>query len=401
MLSATVNLYRNAYTGLNRRMWLLAVVMLINRSGTMVLPFMTLYCKHIGYSTKQAGFVVAIYGIGSLVGAFLGGKISDRFGFYYTQFSALFCGGVLFITLGQMNTYFSICICTFFLSMVNESFRPANATAIAHYSTAKNRTQAFSIVRLAINLGWGVGGAFGGFLASINYHLLFWVDGFTNISAAFLLVWLLPKVSLAQQQNLHPEKIKALKAPPAYADKKFLYFIGLQLLFAFCFFQLFTTMPLYFKERLFINEFWIGALMSINGLFIALFEMVIVFKLEGRRPYLRLMTFGTIIMGISFFALNIPFVHGFAVAVLSMLLLTFAEMFSMPFMNSYYISRSSEGNRGQYAAYYTMAWSAAQVLGSTSGTQIAYAAGFNNLWWMIGGICLVTAAGYNFLYLKR
>lgn len=195
MISATVNLYRNAYNGLGRRMWLLAVVMLINRSGTMVLPFMTLYCKHIGYSTRQAGYVVAVYGLGSMVGAFLGGRISDRFGFYYTQFFALFCGGILFMVLGQVNSFASICICTFFLSMVNESFRPANATAVAHYSNPQNRTQSFSLVRLAINVGWGVGGGLGGFLASINYHLLFWVDGLTNITAAFLLIWLLPKVS--------------------------------------------------------------------------------------------------------------------------------------------------------------------------------------------------------------
>lgn len=367
----------------------------------MVLPFMTLYCRHIGYTTKQAGFVVAIYGIGSLVGAFLGGKISDRFGFYYTQFFSLFSGGILFISLGQMNTYFSICVSTFFLSMVNESFRPANATAIAHYSTAQNRTQAFSIVRLAINLGWGLGGAIGGFLASINYHLLFWVDGFTNITAAFLLLLLLPKVSLAQQQNLTKEKNIKVKAAPAYADKTFIYFIGLQILFAICFFQLFTTIPLYFKEGLHINEFWIGVLMSLNGLIIVLFEMVIVFKLEGTRPYLRLMGFGTIIMAISFFVLNMTFIHGFVVAAFSMVLVTFAEMIAMPFMNSFYISRSTEGNRGQYAAYYTMAWSAAQVIGSTGGTQIAYAIGFNYLWWIIGGICLVTTLGYHFLHTKR
>ena len=197
MLSATVNLYRNAYTGLTRRMWLLALVMLINRSGTMVLAFMTLYINHIGYSTKQAGFVVAVYGLGSLAGAFLGGKISDRYGFYYTQFFSLLCGGILFITLGLMQSYVSICMCTFFLSLVNESFRPANATAIAHYSTPQNRTQAFSIVRLAINLGWGIGGALGGFLASVNYHLLFWVDGATNICAAFMLLWI--KISLRLQ----------------------------------------------------------------------------------------------------------------------------------------------------------------------------------------------------------
>lgn len=401
MLIATLNLYKNAYTGLNRRMWLLGIVMLINRSGTMVLPFMTLYCKHIGYSTKQAGYVVAIYGIGSLLGAFIGGKLSDRFGFYYTQFFALLCGGILFITLGQMNSYVSICVCTFFLSMVNESFRPANATAIAHYSTPENRTQAFSIVRLAINLGWAVGAALGGLLASVSYHLLFWVDGFTNISAAFLLIWLLPKVSMEEQQNVSQTLTLKVKAKPAYADKPFMFFIMLQVLFAICFFQLFTTMPLYFKEGLHIDEFWIGVLMAINGIIIAIFEMVIVFKLEGSRPYLRLMAYGAVLMGFSFFALNIPFIHGFIIAALSIVIITFSEMIAMPFMNTWYISRSTAGNRGQYAALYTMAWSAAQVFGSTGGTQIAYAVGFNNLWWIIATICLLTAWGYNKLLSKQ
>ena len=401
MISATANLYRDAYSGLNRRMWLLAVVMLINRSGTMVLPFMTLYCKHIGYTTQQGGWLVAIYGIGSLVGAFLGGKISDRFGFYYTQFFSLLFGGFLFITLGQMETYSSICVCTFFLSMVNESFRPANSTAIAHYSTPQNRTQAFSIVRLAINLGWGVGGALGGFLASIDYHLLFWVDGFTNICASFLLLWLLPKVSLAQQQQKPKDKPAAVQAVSAYKDKNFMYFICLQVLFAVCFFQLFTTVPLFFKENLLLNEFWIGVVMSMNGLLITLFEMVIVFKLEGRRPYLTLMTYGSIFMAISFFILNLPLANGFLVAALSTLVITFAEMIAMPFMNSWYISRSTEGNRGQYAALYTMAWSAAQVIGSSSGTQAAHSVGFNNLWWIIGSICLVNAAGYHWLQRRK
>ncbi|MFM6925527.1 MAG: MFS transporter [Ferruginibacter sp.] len=401
MFSSTINLYRSAYTGLTRRIWLLALVMLINRSGTMVLAFMTLYITHLGYSYKLAGLVVGIYGIGSLVGAFLGGKISDRFGFFYTQFFALFCGGILFIILGQMTNYYSICICTFFLAMVNESFRPANATAIAHYSTAQTRTQAFSLVRLAINLGWGVGGALGGILATMNYHLLFWVDGFTNITAATLMLLLLPKVTLTQQQNLHTSTTSKANTKSALNDRTFLYFIGLQVLFAMCFFQLFTTIPLYFKEGLHINESLIGLLMAMNGIIIALVEMVIVFKLEGRSPYLRLMSYGTVIMAISFFILNIPFLHGFAVAVLAMSLITAAEMTSMPFMNSYYISRSNAGNRGQYAGYYTMAWSTAQVIGSTSGTQIAHAIGFNNLWWIVGGICLLTAFGYQKLLARK
>ncbi len=367
----------------------------------MVLAFMTLYCKHLGYTTKQGGFVVAIYGIGSVTGAFLGGKITDKFGFYYTQFASLFFGGILFIALGQMRSYEAICICTFFLSMVNESFRPANAAAIAHYSTEKNRTQSFSLVRLAINLGWGIGVALGGFLASINYHLLFWTDGFTSIAASLSLLIILPKVSLVQQKTTHHHTTKNNKSVSPYRDKAFLQFLILTVLFATCFFQVFTTVPIYFKEGLQLNEFWIGTVMAVNGILIAIVEMVLVFKLEGRRPYLLLMCYGSVIMGVAYLILNLPIDNGFMIALSSMLILTVAEMIGMPFMNSYYISLSSGQNRGQYAGMYTMAWSVAQVIGSSAGAMIAFSFGFFNLWIIVATVCFITAAGYYRLQRKN
>src|SRR6185369_12195407 len=97
-------------------------------------------------------------------------------------------GGILFIVLGLMQTFPLICLFTFLLSFVNEAFRPANSTAIASYSKEENRTRSYSLNRLAINLGWAVGSALGGVLATIRFELLFWVDGLTNITAA-LLMW--------------------------------------------------------------------------------------------------------------------------------------------------------------------------------------------------------------------
>ncbi len=402
MLNATIDLYKRAYEGLPRKMWLLSFVMLINRSGSMVLAFMTLYCHHIGFSMLQGGFVVAIYGMGSLVGAFAGGKISDRFGFYYTQFFSLFIGGILFMVLGKMTTYEAICIATFFLSMVNEAFRPANATAIAFYSLPQNRTQSFSLVRLAINIGWGIGSALGGLLASINYHLLFWVDGCTNIFAAFLLLSILPGIPLAQQiRNTKTKLSEAIAVTSAYKDKIFIAFLILQFLFAICFFQLFTTVPLYFKEGLQMNEFSIGIVMALNGLLIALVEMVIVFKLEGRKPYLLLMSYGAILMAIAFLVLNLPVFNGFGLAVIFILIVTAAEMIAMPFMNSFYIGRSTAANRGQYAALYVMAWSAAQVIGSSTGTQIVEATGFFNLWFIVAALGIIGSLGYRLLHKKN
>jgi len=397
MIARTVNLYKNAYSGLTKKVWLLSIVMLINRSGTMVLAFMTLYCNHLGYTLKQGGYVVAVYGLGSIVGALIGGKISDRFGFYYVQFGALFLGGIMFIVLGQMNSYLSIIICTFLLSMINESFRPANATAIALYSTPANRTQSFSLVRLSINLGWGIGSALGGLLAAINYKLLFWVDGFTNISAGFMLVAILPKITKAQQHKSISDKPVVTKANSPYRDKKFLYFLIIQILFAACFFQLFTNIPLYFKQVLFLSEFNIGLILSANGILIALFEMVLVFKLEGRRPYLILMSYGCILMGMAFMMLNVPFMSGILIAVSCMGLITISEMVSMPFMNSFYIERSSERTRGSYAGMYTMAWSIAQVIGSSLGSLYAHKFGFFSLWFTVASICMLAAAGFYWL----
>jgi len=397
VIASTVNLYKSAYTGLTRRIWLLSIVMLINRMGTMVLAFMTLYCHHRGYTIEQGGMVVAIYGIGSVVGALLGGRISDKFGFYYTQFAALFFGGILFILLGQMNSYLSICICTFFLSTVNESFRPANATAIAHYSNKENRTQSFSLVRLAINIGFGAGIAIGGFLASIDYKLLFWVDGLTSISAGILLLIILPKVSLNQQHTAVTSKENSSGIHSPYRNRKFLYFLFFQLLFSISFFQLFTTVPIFFKEHLHLSESMYGLVMALNGLIIALFEMVLVFKLEGRRAYLVLMRYGAILMGLSFLIMNLPLISGLTVAIIAVLMLTIAEMISMPFMNSYYISLSSEQSRGQYAGLYTMSWSLAQVIGSTAGSAIADRFGFFNLWIIVCALCFITASGYYWL----
>lgn len=366
----------------------------------MVLPFMTLYCLKSGYSIEQAGWAVALYGTGSLVGAFLGGRISDKTGFYYVQFSALFFGGILFILLSQMNSFLSFGICVFFLSMVNESFRPANATAIAHYSTPQNITQSFSLVRLAINIGFGLGSAVGGFLASINYKLLFWVDGCTSICAAIFLAILLPRVSEKKKKEKIIKKTYSPNIVSPYRDKTFLWFLIFQFLFALCFFQIFSTMPIFFHTHLLLTEFWIGVIMCINGLLIAVFEMLIVFKLQGRHPYLKLVYCGTILMGLSFFLLNIPLASGFIIAFFSILVITLGEMLGMPFMNSYYISRSTQENRGQYAALYTMAWSAAQIIGSSGGTKIAATMGYAILWWIIGGICLVAASGYFWLYKK-
>ena len=130
---------------------------------------------------------------------------------------------------------------------MNEAFRPANGTAVAAYSTESNRTRSYALNRLAINLGWAAGGAMGGYIASIDYELLFWVDGITNIVAALLLLYFLPP----SQNYLRPATDIQSEQPPrsAYSDRRYIIFILLTIVFATCFFQMFSTLTVYFKKR--------------------------------------------------------------------------------------------------------------------------------------------------------
>ncbi len=392
MLQTTARTYRNAYSGLSKETWLLSFIMLINRSGTMVVPFMTLYLTSdkMGYSVGQAGFVFGLFGIGAFSGAWFGGKLTDRIGFYPVQLATLIGGGLLFLALGQMKTYPLICLFTFLLSFVNESFRPANSSAIAFYSKEENRTRSYALNRLAINIGWAVGMAIGGFLAHINYELLFWVDGFTNIAAAILMWFLLKPVEFraAERHEQISEKLK-----PAYRDKGYMIFIVITMLFAACFFQLFTNLPVYFKKDLHLSEQYIGIVMSANGILIAILEMVLVYKLEGKRNNLVYITAGVFLTGLSFLILNAPGIG--AAGVFAMIcVVTFGEILALPFMNSFWISRSQQSNRGQYAALYTMSWSAAQTLGPMGGAQLAQHSGFTYLWWIVGAVCILSAFFY-------
>jgi MFS family permease len=134
--------------------------------------------------------------------------------------------------------------------------------------------------------------------------------------------------------------------------------------------------------------------MSLNGIIIVLIEMIMIYKLDGKRKNMHYIAAGVFIVGLSFLMLNIPG-PGALIAACMIISVTFGEMLAMPFMNSYWVARTQSSNRGQYAALFTMAWSLAQVLGPMGGAQIAHYFSFQLLWWIIGAVAIVASLSYS------
>ncbi|MBK6546889.1 MAG: MFS transporter [Saprospiraceae bacterium] len=397
MHTRVINLYKESFAGLNANSWLLALVQLVNRAGTMVIPFMSMYMtQHIGVSITKAGFVMACFGLGSIVGAYFGGKLSDRFGFYNLMLFSLFAGGISYIVISFFESYYLICLATFVASVINESFRPASMAAISSYSNPDTLTRSGSLVRLSVNLGWAFGAAVGGWIASYNYQLLFYVDGITNMLAAVLIYFKLPRKEPIEKPRNLPENLNSSLSP--YKDKFYLIFIVLTCLFGIYFFQLFSTLPIYFKKELHLNESQIGWILGMNGLLIAAFEMVAVYSLEGVKR-LRLIALGTLITGFSFVIFNILPFEAFTLGMISSIIISIGEIFAMPFMLSFFMKRSQPTNIGQYASLYTIAYSVAHITGSFSGSAVADHFGFEILWWLVGILSVFVALA--FLYMDK
>jgi predicted MFS family arabinose efflux permease len=394
-----INLYRKSFGGLSRHVWLLSVVTFINRAGTMVIPFLSVYLSlELGFSLQQTGMIMAVFGAGSVIGTIGGGKLTDKYGYYPVLFWSLLLTGIIFIALKFMTSFWSVAATVFTLSVIGDAFRPAINSSVGAYSTPENRTRSISLLRLAVNLGFSIGPAIGGVLAyRYGYDLLFLADGLTCIGAAIFFRFSLTQESRAQElsrEETTPPIEGSFSSP--YRDRTFLFFSLMITLWAIAFMQLFSVIPVFLKTSLLLNEGQIGALLAFNGLLIALFEMPVVYSIEGRVKHLDLIRWGALAVALAYLVYIIP-AHWLIISVLSFLVITIGEVLTMPFSSSYSLSRSTNENRGQYMAVYSLAYSIGHIIAPIIGLSVADKYGYNTLWVLVAGLCMLAFAGLSLM----
>jgi predicted MFS family arabinose efflux permease len=276
----------------------------------------------------------------------------------------------------------------FVIMSIADMFRPAMFVSLGVYAKPENRTRALTLVRLAVNLGFAAGPALGGLIImGIGYHGLFWVDGATCI-VSILTFAALVKEKKKPKEDLHlsgePQEVKSV-----FSDKIFWIFLFVCFVTAMIFFQLFTTLPLYHREQYGLSEFQTGLLMTLNGLIIFFLEMPIVSIFERKQiPRLQIILWGSLLMALSFFVLLYDLWVG--VLIISILFITFGEMFIFPFSNSFALSRAPKGQEGRYMALFTMSFSLAHIASSKTGMEIISYAGYQINWLFMAVLGMVS-----------
>jgi MFS family permease len=234
----------------------------------------------------------------------------------------------------------------------------------------------------------GVGPAIAGLLAPYGYVWLFVGDAATCWMAALVLV-----VVFGAGAKPQADDAGSTMAPgrSPWRDGPFLLFLGLIVVLAMTFFQVWTTMPLFLRTFYGVSERSIGLLMSINALLIALTEMLVIRAVE-RLDGLRTVGVGALLVGAGLALL--PFGPPYVVAVAAMVVLTVGEMLAMPISNTVVAERAGRGQTGRYMGIYTLAFSTAFVVGPVAGTAVYQHLGPDVLWFGIGVIGMLLGLGF-------
>ena len=394
-----LNLYKEAFSNLQPTIWMLAVVTFINRSGSMVLLFTSLYLTNeLHFEIAEAGFCMSFYGIGGVMGAYTGGWLTDRSNTSGIMIFSLISSGLILLFILIAHTPVAISTVIFLYAFTADMFRPAISKSTAAFSTPDNRTRSVSLTRLAINLGFSVGPALGGVLAMYaGYKWLYIIDACTSFAAAFLLIFFLPKQG---KHNLKQENVRLSVQTSAYRDKRYLFFILMVTLFGTCFFQLFASVPQYFNKECHYTEDTIGILMGLNGLLVVLIEMPLVTALEKKlNNVFRYIIIGSVCLPLSFIILKLG-AGTWVLSVVFIVIITLSEIFCMPFMMNYALSKPIKERQGQYAALYSIAYGLANIIAPVIGLGMVDAFGFDVTFYFFILCGLLTVAGFYYLHKK-
>lgn len=360
----------------------MCLAILVNRAGTMVLPFLTLYLTvDRQLSPGKAGLGLSVYGIAAILIAPLAGRLADRWGSLRIIKASLFLSGLILYIFPLIQSYYGILAITGIWALANESFRPPSMALIGRLTGPSERKMAFALSRLAVNLGMSIGPVIGGFLAMRSFRSLFYVDGTTTLIAGALIA-ILPwrigdTVHLAEAAHTEAATAPQTSYSSVLKDRRFFYFLLAMLPVEMVFFQTLAAMPLFVVRDLKVSEAGFGMLLAINTVLIILTEVPLNMAMS-KWSHRRTITLGAFLVGAGFGALILGGgVFGVAATVV---VWTIGEMILLPASSAYVSDVAPQARAGAYMGLYTMGFSFAFAIGPWLGVQVLESCGPAAVW---------------------
>lgn len=372
--------------GLPGPFWWLWLGTLVNRAGTFIEPFFVLYLtgpRHV--SVQTAGYVLTVWGVGSLLSQPVGGFLTDRFGRRATLAASLAATSLSLFALSFARSLLLIGVLVLALGTVADMYRPASTAAIADLVPEPDRTRAYALQFWAINLGFSVASMSAGLLLHFGFGPLFVIDAITTLAFGLLALSFVPetRVDTDHAPARLGDPIRLLRA-----DRLLLVATVLVLVYAVLYLQVNITLPLAITHAGLRPSVY-GYVIAINGVLIVVGQPLTLRWLD-RMPRRVTLPGGMALVGVGVAATGLchaPWQFGVTVVVW-----TIGEIGTAGSFQALIASLAPAHQRGRYAGALGLAWGASGLLGPLLGAS-GYALSPALLWsgCLVAG--LVAAAG--------
>ena len=371
--------------GLPRTFWYLWSGTLVNRLGSAVVTFLTLYLTgERGFTAGEAGFVLTAFGLGSVVGQAVGGVLADRWGRRATLLLGLTGSAAALTCLGLAAGLPALLVSVVAYGVCLDMVRPAVQAAVADVVPEADRVRAYALNFWAINLGFAVAVPLGGVLAEQGWWWLLGVDVCSGLAFAVVVWRRVPETRPQRRPDELPGSLRDV-----LADRVLLALVACLVVQAGVYLQAFTTLPLVVaRDGLGADGY--GVALGLNGVLIVALQPLLLGVL-ARRARGRLLLVAGVLQGVGIA------LHGLASTLPAhmavVVVWTLGEVLQAGLLSSVVAGLAPDHLRGRYLGVFGTSFGMASLVGPLLGTQALEHLGEGALWLGCAVLGVVSAAG--------
>jgi MFS family permease len=381
---------------LPRAVWALELGGVVNAFGNgFVYPFLFIYLHNVrGFALGVSGLIVATNAAIALLAGTAGGAAADRFGAKRTLATSLVLLTTAFALFPLVRSPWHAFALAALVGLGNGCFWPSYHALLAAITPAARRHAGYALQRVSMNLGFGVGGALAGLIASSarpgTFTALFLVDAGTY--AVFLGL-----LTIVPQRGSEPgRRVQAAGYRWVLRNRVFLALLGLNVVFVTAGYAQLETLPVFAKNEAAVGEGGIGLVFLVNSLVIVLAQLPVTKLVEGRRrmAMLGLMTVLWTAAWLLVFGAGLWLSAVSAAAVIAIAggIFAIGECLQGPTQQALIAELAPDHLRGRYMALSTSSWSVGWIAGPALGAFVLQQEPLA-LWPAAAAFCLAAGAG--------
>ena len=383
------------------KFWMVILVSFIEGIGsTMLFPFFSLYItQRFNVGMELAGIILGLFSAFGVLGGVLGGALTDKFGRRWLIIFGMVFGAFSTVSLGLVDKLSLLYPLAVVIGVLTSIGGPATDAMLADLLPEEQRAEGFGIRRVAGNMAWIIGPTVGGFVAGHSFLVLFILNAIISLIVAVLFYLLIPETHPTLAAGRSQES--TLKSIVGYGqvlkDFAFMAFLATSILMGLVYQQMYNTMPVYLRDVHGFSTSAYGFMLTSSAITVVLLQFWISRTIKVHPPFL-MMAIGSIFYAIGFGMLG--FISAYAMFVLAIVVVTFGEMMIMPTSQALTANFASADMRGRYMAVFGLAWSVPATFGPGAAGWLLDNFNPNLLWYVGGGLCLVTAFSFYILHLR-